>query len=50
MGGSSYIELPKEIKNKRSLINIQNDDQKCIVLCILAHKHPQPNNCYRVSH
>ena len=50
MGGSSYIELPKEIKNKKSLINIQNNDQKCIAWCILAHKHPQPNNCHRVSH
>ena len=43
MRGSSYIELPKEIKNKKSLINIQNNDQKCIAWCILAHKHPQPN-------
>ena len=46
MRGNSYIELPKEIKNKRSLISIQNDDQKCIVWCILAHKHPQPNNSH----
>ena len=50
MGGSSYIELLKEIKNKKSLINIQNDDHQCIVWCILAHKHPQPNNCHQVSH
>ena len=50
MGGSSYIELPKEIKNKKSLINIQNDDHQCIVWCILAHKHSQPCHSYRVSH
>ena len=46
MGGSSYIELPKEIKNKKSLINIQNNDQKCIAWCILAHKHPIPRNSF----
>ena len=50
MGGSSYIELPKEIKNKKSVINIQNDDHQCIVWCILARKHPQPNNCHRLNH
>ena len=50
MRGSSYIELPKEIKNKNFLINIQNNDQKCIAWCILAHKHPISRNSFRVSH
>ena len=49
---SSYIDLPKKIKNKKACINIHNDDKKCFVWSILAHFHPinykdHPN---RVSH
>ena len=38
--GSSYIDLPQKIKNSRSVLNIVNNDDKCILWCILAHKHP----------
>ena len=31
MGGSSYIELPKELKSKNCLLNIKNEDQQCIM-------------------
>ena len=32
--GSTYIELPDELKNSRKgLINIQNDDNKCFLWC-----------------
>ena len=38
--GSSYIELPKELKNpKMGLINIKNEDQKCFAYCLLYHLH-----------
>ena len=40
MGGSSYIELPAELKKRNCLLNIKNDDQLCIVWCILASKYP----------
>ena len=45
--GSTYIELPDELKNsRRGLINIQNDDNKCFLWCHIRHlnlidKNPQ---------
>ena len=45
--GSSYIELPIELKNpKRGLINIKNIDQKCFLWCHVRHinrskEHPR---------
>lgn len=49
MRGSSYIDLPKVIKDKKAVLNIQNkQDNECFKWCILAHlnpidakKHPQ---------
>ena len=38
--GSSYIELPKESHNsKKGLVNINNEDQKCLIYCLLYHLH-----------
>ncbi|XP_025412540.1 uncharacterized protein LOC112685006 [Sipha flava] len=31
MGGSSYIKLPDDIRNKKAVINPQNTDQQCVV-------------------
>ncbi|KAL4143453.1 hypothetical protein QTP88_005784 [Uroleucon formosanum] len=36
MGGSSYIPLPNDIKNKKALFNPQNTDQQCFKWAILA--------------
>ena len=33
--GSSYIELPKYLKNKNAIINMKNDDDKCLLWCVL---------------
>ena len=36
--GSTYVELPDELKNSRkSLINIKNDDNKCFLWCHIRH-------------
>lgn len=35
--GGSYIDLPPEIKNKKCCINIKNQDDLCLVYCILYH-------------
>ena len=51
--GSSYIELPKELKNpKMGLINIKNEDQKCFAYCLLYHLHQNEikHNPERVSY
>ena len=40
--GSSYIELPKELRNSsKGLINIQNKDDKCFLYCHIRHLNPQ---------
>ena len=36
--GSSFIELPNELKNSREgLINIKNNDNKCFLWCLVRH-------------
>ncbi|GFU21074.1 c2H2-type domain-containing protein, partial [Nephila pilipes] len=35
---SNYIPLPKVLVDKKALLNIKNEDQKCFVWCLLAHK------------
>ena len=36
--GSTYVELPDELKNSRKgLINIKNDDNKCFLWCHIKH-------------
>ena len=39
--GSSYIDLPKWIKDKKAIINIKNKDSKCFLWCILRYLHPK---------
>ena len=48
--GSTYIELPDELKNSmKGLINIKNSDNKCFLLCHVRHlnlveRNPQRKN------
>ena len=40
--GSSYIELPKELRNpKKGLINLKNKDNECFRWCHVRHLNPQ---------
>ena len=39
--GGAYIPLPKTIARKRSLLNIKNGDEKCLLWCLLAAHHPE---------
>ena len=39
--GSSYIDLPKWIKDKKAIINIKNRDEKCFLWCILRYLYPK---------
>ena len=37
MASGTYLTLPKEIKTKKSLLNIQNlNDSKCLAYCLAA--------------
>ena len=38
--GRGYLELPKAIKGNKAILNIQNNDDKCFLWCILAALHP----------
>ena len=42
LNGSSYIELPTELRNsKKGLINIKNKDDECFRWCHVRHLNPQ---------
>ena len=48
--GSSYLELPKKLKNHmKGLINIKNNDEKCFLWCHVRHLNPQEQNSNRVK-
>ncbi len=47
---SSYIDLPKKIKLKKAVVNIQNKDNKCFLWSVLAHLHPPQWKPERVEH
>ena len=48
--GSSYIELPKELRNSsKGLINIQNKDDKCFLYCHIRYLNPQNKYPQRVK-
>ncbi|KAK3738643.1 hypothetical protein QZH41_001793, partial [Actinostola sp. cb2023] len=47
--GASYLPLPKKIKNKKAVLNVQNDDLKCFLWSVLAAKHPIHSNPHRVN-
>lgn len=40
IGGSSYLPLPKDIENKKAIINIKNSDNKCFAYSIISHFYP----------
>ena len=47
--GSSYMELPDTLKSKKAIINIKNDDQKCLMWSLLSARHPVKKNAQRVN-
>ena len=48
--GSSYIELPMELRNpKKGLINIKNKDDECFRWCHIRHLNPQAEHPERIK-
>ena len=48
--GSSYIELPTELKNpKKGLINIKNKDDECFRWCHIRQLNPQTGHPERIK-
>ena len=46
---SSYINLPKELKNKKAIINMKNKDNKCFLWCVLRALNPKNKNAERID-
>ena len=46
---SSYIDLPRELKNKKALINMKNEDNKCFLWCVLRALNPKNKNAERID-
>ena len=49
LNASSYIDLPKELKNKRALINMKNEDNKCFLWCVLRALNPKDRDSERID-
>lgn len=49
IAGLSYIELPKYLKHKQAIINVQNKDNECFKYAILSALFPAARNAQRVS-
>lgn len=47
--GSQYIPLPPFIANKKAVINVKNNDDKCFMWAVLAALHPIDIHAERVS-
>ena len=50
--GSSYLPLPKKLKDKKAIINVENRDNKCFMWRVLAALDPIPrkSNPERIHH
>ena len=50
MKGSSYIELPQELRNSaKGLINMKNNDNECFIWCHIRHLNPQEKYPQRIK-
>lgn len=49
IGGSSYLELPKDIYDTKAVINVKNEDQQCFKWSILAALHPASKDAQRIT-
>ena len=47
--GSSYIPLDPYLANKKAIINMQNEDDKCFMWCVLRALYPKDKNAERID-
>ena len=45
----SYIELPQALKNKKAIINMKNQDDKCFLWSVLRALNPKDNHPERID-
>ena len=49
LGGETWIPLPKELADKKAIINIQNKDNKCFLWNVLRYLYPDNKNPQRLD-
>ena len=49
LNASSYIDLPKALKDKKALINMKNEDNKCFLWSVLRALNPKNKNAERID-
>ena len=49
LNAGSYIELPAYLRNKRAIINMKNQNDKCFLWCVLRALNPKDNHPERVD-
>lgn len=49
LSGSSYIDLPIEIKRKQACVNVKNRDDACFAWAVTSALYPARRNSDRVS-
>lgn len=49
LAGSSFIQLPKFLKDKKAIVNVMNDDEQCFKWAVLSALYPAVNNPGRVT-
>lgn len=47
--GTSFIELPKDIKDKKAVVNVKNSDNSCFKWALLSALYPVNKNSERTS-
>lgn len=47
IAGSSYIDLPKFLKDKKAIVNVKNKDNKCFKYAVLSALYPAEENAHR---
>ena len=47
--GETWIPLPKELANKKAIINPKNKDNKCFLWCVLRALNPKDGNPERLD-
>ena len=49
LNAGSYIELPPALKNKKAIINMKNQDDKCFLWSVLRALNPKDKNAERID-
>ena len=47
--GETYITLPKELANKKAIINVKNGDNQCFLWCVVRALNPKDNHPEKVD-